>query len=585
MKLTSTIAVAVLAAFSGTAHALGTTDIVWHQQVASPDSYTLKDSVKAPNGDIILIGEVQLANTKLWVLRIDQSGNTIWSKTFSKPGAPGDFSAKVVRVSPLTNNVYVACDVTGNATPRDIYVLALDSNGTFLLDRTADVFPNDNVEDMEIGTQGNIFVAVDGLSAAQPRVSKLDPSLNTLFNYDFGNPLAVGTQTVKDIEVSPIGDVLITGIIDSGGQADIGLDRIDFLGGVIYQKSIGDPTIGDGDPSVVDASDGNTYLTYVRAYATLTSLGRISKFDAIGNFQWNADVPLLDRVQIAEQPSGNIVFGGTDDDSPFQTKFRCFTPLGSLVWTYDFAQPNIDRNLMEQMAVGADGTVFATATVEPTGNTEADWSVSCLNPNGFGLYQWQFSTGPTNYDIVTGIVPVAANSVIVSGFGGSFGNEDAHAYRLSPVLNLFPTSATTKLGNTTNGSLASLTEDDNSYFEVCKGFVPNQVVAPVNIEFDASIPADYPIGDVSFGTIVKTNSPGLQQDTELWNWSLGTWEASTLTSLGFSEAFTSVLGDPVRHIEVGTRNVRARVRVRKVSFVTVAVWCVDIDQAGWRVRP
>lgn len=585
MTLKAAFTILVATCTAGLAHPLGTTEVVWHQFFSGPDDTMIREMVRMPNGDIVYVGEIDNGTQKLFAIRQDVNGNTIWSKTFSKPGAPGDIYAKVARLSPFNGNIYVACEVTGNATLKDFYVIQIDPAGNMVNDRTVDVNNNDHVGDMEIGTLGNVFFGGDSLSATQPTVVKMDPNFLTLWTYNFGNPAAVVSQGISDIEISPTGQVLIAGGVDNGGQLDVGLDRVDSFGTVVYQKTIGDPALSDGDASIVDATDGSTYLTYVRGIFTVGAKGRISKFDPVGVFQWNFDSPDLDRVGIAEIPGGDMAFVGSEDDQPCRTEFYRLNPAGNQLWSYSHLQPLLDRDLLEDVTVGSDGTIFSRSTTDLASQIGADWGVIALAANGTPLYEWSFDTAPGNYDISSAMLPLADRGLIIGGYGPNGAVTNMHAFRLNPVLYVAPASTTLRLGRVNAGTLSSLVSNDNDYYEVCKAFVPNVLTPPVNLEFDATLPIDYIVGDVGFGTIVKANTPGLQQNTELWNWTANAWEKSTLTTLGFAELPTIVDGDPSRHLQVGTNNVRARVRISKIGFTAIASWCVQIDQALWRVTP
>jgi len=570
---------------TGYAHAIGQVSVVWHQALTGPSSYTLHDAATMPNGDIVYVGEVQNANDDLYVSRQDINGNTIWVRTFAKPGPAGDVFAQAVRISPLNNNIYIACEVTGNVTLRDFWLVELDPTGAPVANRMVDHFNNDKVGDFEIGVQGNLFLGAMDLTPAQPLLVKMDPAFNTMFTYTFGNPAATAVQRIEDIEVSPTGDVLIAGGVHDGTQSDVGLDRIDFLGVAIYQKVIGDATLPDGGAHIVDAADGSTYLGYIRKYLTIDALGRFAKFNATGVFQWNFDSVGIEHSEVAQMVSGDIVFAGSADGQGYETRVFRLTDAGVQKWSSIVAQPDLSRNLLDGLVLDADGTIFTYSHVEVISTSGADWDLNCFMPNGFQLYQTRWDTGASNTDLPTCLTPVGNKGSIVGGYKSAFGDSDIHLFRLSPVLNLYPSSATLRLGRLNSGDVNSLSSNDNNYYEACKFIVPNVTTPPVNIEFDATIPPDYPVNDLNFGVTSKANTPGLQQNTELWNWTVGAWQSSTLTGLSTSEVLTTVDGDPALHVEAVTLKVRARIRVRVVGPVVISLWCVQVDQAGWRVIP
>ncbi|MBS1723891.1 MAG: hypothetical protein JSS66_13165 [Armatimonadetes bacterium] len=577
MLATSVALSASAAGFAGQA------DVVWHNFLAGQDA-DLAQSVTMPNGDIVMVGSKQAINRDLWIVRMTQSGTTVWSRTYPKPGAPGDVFP--VRAALATNgNVYVASEVSGNATISDFYFLAVDGAGNFVVDRTVDEYPNDQVSDMEIGSQGNVLFTGDGLSTDQPIVVKMDPNFGTLWTYYFGDPAATIGQGSTDLDVNAAGQVLVAGLIQNGTQGDVALDLLDSNGLPIFQKTIGSPNDNDGDPSVVLDPFGNAYLAYVRSVYTVNALGRVSKFDVAGAFQWNYDTPLADFVRIGQAPNGDILFAASQDDAPFNTTVSRLTTAGGLVWSNVVTTPNLDRNLLDNMAVSADGIITTLSHVSILGKVGADWLVCQLDPAGNELYQWRFDSGPGFYDIPGDIETLAGGGVIVCGRGDSAGGTVAHAYRLQAVYNLFPDTATVRLGRLNAGKLNSLTRDDNDYYQVCKFIVPNNTVPPINVEFEATVPANFPVGGINFGTLAKANTVGLTQDAELFNWTTSAWESSTQTALGLTEVVTTIVGTPASHVLAGTGRVKARARVRATGPTSVATWCVSYDQVGWRLTP
>lgn len=576
---------AIAAALSTGASAapLGQADVVWKLSNTTSDA-KVYDSVKMPNGDIVIVGNKLVTDHDLWAVRIDPNGNVVWTVTYPKPGAAGDVFPVKAALSP-TGDVYLACEVTGNVTVSDYWFVVLSPTGAMVNDRVVNEFPNDQVGDMKVGVGGNVLFCGHGLSPDQPVVVKLDPALNTDWLYNFGNPAAVIDQSARSIDVDVTGQVLVGGTVDNGGQIDIGLDRLDPLGVPIYSKTIGDPAITDRDPKVFHATTGATYLTYVRAAAALTSVGRIAKFDPAGVFQWNFDEPLLDFTAAAEMPGGDIAFAGSDDDAPFRSKYYRLTPAGALVWSQFVPTPNVGRNLMDHLAVGPDGTITSFSHIEVLGKPGADWLVNSLSPSGVELYQWTFDTGVGNFDIPSGIVAMPHGGVIVHGFMNLAGLAESHVFRLQPYMDLAPDTASVKRGRQNSGNLASLQADDNDFFEVCKFIVPNASTPPVNVEFEATVPSAFPSGSLTFGVIAKGSTPNLSAETEVFNWTTGLFERAVTTPLGLAESNALVVCDPATQIEAGTGRVKSRVRVKATGPTATNLWCVRFDRATWRLSP
>ena len=563
---------------------IGEAEIVYEGHVSGPDSYQIRDVAKAPNGDLVFLGDIGSTDSDIWVVRTTATGSVVWNRTFDHPGGSGYALGQRLAIGD-DGKIYIVGVIEGTASLRDFYYLALSPIGIKTAERVVDHFNNDyDVGDIEVAQDGTVLFAGSGLSTERPIVVKMDANLNTLWAYNMGSPAATGNQRAGELEIASDGSVIASAEYHDGSQVDVQFVRLQQNGGLVYEKILGDPTTNDAGPKVMLGSDGYTYFCYTRGKFTLNVQARLSQYDAAGNFQWNKQESGYQEPSFVETPVGEFAYACVQDGGGYSTKFSGFDTSGTILWNRTLTHPNVDFHSLDELVCDDEGYLTALSYISLAGKVDGDWLVTSLTNGGVPLYEWEFDTGVGFYDLPTGIVPISSAEVVVTGFTSS-ANSETHTFRLRPALNIKPTSSTLRFGQLTLGGLSSLYSDDNDYYEVCKFIVPNQTIPPINVEFDSSIPLEYPLIGLTFETIVKANTPGLQQDTQLWNWLTSSWDTSTLTPLSLAEAKTVVNGLPDPHVQSMTRNVKSRIRVRQVGPVVVSLWCVEIDKVGWRLAP
>lgn len=580
-----TFAAAALAGLAG-AQAIGTAEIVAEGHITGPDSYRAADVAKAPNGDYIFVADLDNGvETKLLVTRTSPGGTPIWTRQFARPGGPGDVFAWKTAIAG-DGKIYIVASIEGTASLRDYWYLELNGVGIKLNERVVDHYDNDyTVGDLQVASDGSVYFIGSGLDESQPRLVKMDASLNTLWFYDLGSASATVRQDPGTLDIGPDGSVVASSTIHDGTQLDVQFVKLTSTGAFVYEKVLGDATRDDDRPKVMIGDDGSAYFTYTRSSMTASEEVRLSKYSDTGVFQWNKAEVAYSESLFVKSPITGFAFVAVQRDAPGTMRAFGFDDAGTVTWSRTLTRPNIDFHSLSNFVVDDDGYLTVLSYTSETGRPDGDWLVTSLSRAGVPLYEWKWDTGVGNYDIPTGVAAASLGEVVATGFTFINNQADMDTFQIRPILLIRPDSATIRLGRLNSGTLASLYSDDNDYYEMCKFIVPNQTVAPVNVEFDAVVPAEYPIRTIAFDTAVKANTPGLQQDTQLWNWLNNSWDPSVYTNLNLAEVKTRVDGLPDPNVDGTTRRVRARIRVKPVGPVTVNLWCVQIDQVGWRIRP
>lgn len=585
MKRTLLTLAASALAGAAVAQPIGTAEIIAESYLNSPLSYRVADVEKAPNGDYVFLLDVTDTDTDMSVIRTTANGAIVWSRTFPRPGAPGGQFCQKLTIA-QDGKIYAVSSIDGTNDIRDFYFVELNGLGFKLNERVVDHFDNDyQVGDFQASPDGAVYFCAGGLSSAQPLLVRMNADLTTDWAYSMGNTGGVATQRAGELDIASDGSVIASATYDTLPDTDCQFVRLTAAGTFVYEKLLGDSSNYDASPKVLQGSDDYTYFTYTRSRFTASEETRLSRYDAAGVIQWNKQDPGFAESTFAETPNGTFVFTEVQSDAPYSLRVFEFDGSGNVIWSKTSTRPNMDSHSLGDLRVDDDGYISISTFGAFAGKVGGDMLLTAFSRSGVPLYEWAYDAGPGFFDIPAGVVTASLGEVVYTGATSTSGSYDTQTFQIRPVLLIQPTSYNLRLGRRDSGNLNSTFADDNDMLRICKFIVPNQSAAPINIEFDSTVPADYPIRTVEFQTIVKANTVGLQQDVQLWNYLSNSWDPSVLTSITLNEQETTALGAPDPNVEGVTRNVKSRVRVRQIGPVTLSIWCVELDLAGWRVTP
>jgi uncharacterized protein (AIM24 family) len=292
----------------------------------------------------------------LFVVKLDASGNPLWSKSF---GDAADQNGACVAVD-SAGNVLVTGSFSGSADfgggalqalgNKDIFLLKLDANGAHLWSSRFGDAMDQHGESVAVDGAGNVLVtgsfsgAVDfgggtlqGLGNKDIFLLKLDANGAHLWSKSFGDS---GLQDGKSIAVDGSGNVLVTGLftgtidfggvpLKSAGGSDLFVAKLDANGNPLWSKSFGDMADQYGAGVAVDSA-GNALVTgsFLGVVdfggGALPAIGDrdifLLKLDANGAHQWSrrfGDAAAQFGQDVAVDGAGNVLvtgsFGGAVD--------------------------------------------------------------------------------------------------------------------------------------------------------------------------------------------------------------------------------------------------------------------------------
>jgi len=271
------------------------------------------------------------------------------------------------------------------------------------------------------------------------------------------------------------------------------------------------------------------------------------------------------------------------------------------------------------VATTATGTI-GSATMEslnPGNHTQFAFSVSANteyrlagtlallksgNQSHFLLQRWNgfnwetaFTTwslpglqGP--FDLTAPLVP--GDYRLSSYFGvRAFGNDQDQAtgnYRFDVAQNDAPTTARIRMGRLDSGSVNDLAVTDGIVMRVCKFIVPNQLVAPIEVELETTTNVLTPSEVTYYQTSRMATSGSFSQQIDLYDYTVGNWSttATRLDTAGTGwQTRSIVVGAGAGDIVGPAGEIKARYRIRSTGPTAGSIWCHETDLATWSIWP
>jgi hypothetical protein len=291
----------------------------------SGDEYSLK-TVQLLGGDYILLGTSNSINgditnnygsSDIWISRLDQTGNIIWSKSFG--GSSDDYGNDIIQLSDQ-NLVVIGSTYSsdGNVSYKngeyDAWLLKIDLNGNLIWEKTFGG-PTCTVQGQSIieSTNHDLVFACDVVSSggmvtsnnsAYPSkdiwVVKTDLSGNLIWEMNFGGSVDdTDPDIIEDVDLGYIiGCISNSNDLDvqnNHGRDDFCLFKLDSSGNLLWSNSYGGSGLGFSEQfyDVSKAIDGG----YILVGRTFSNDGDVSgnhggydiwvvKVDPSGNLLW-----------------------------------------------------------------------------------------------------------------------------------------------------------------------------------------------------------------------------------------------------------------------------------------------------------
>jgi len=237
---------------------------VWNRTYGgADDNVTAAAVIEAEDGGYVFVGSIaprEGNESSAWVVRVNETGDEVWNRTF---GEVGENAANAVTRIPGGDYVVVGSTGSSGAGMADVWVVRLDESGNEVWNRTFGS-PDDDAGQAVINTsEGNLLVA--GTFTERPDNKTVDtdvilikftPDGDILWNWIYGD-VGVNESANAVIETAD-GGYLFAGETAYPGVADTDawLVKTDADGAVVWSRTFGGENPGDKAASLIEAVPG-----------------------------------------------------------------------------------------------------------------------------------------------------------------------------------------------------------------------------------------------------------------------------------------------------------------------------------------
>jgi hypothetical protein len=304
--------------------------------------------VETNNGDLLLCGYTKGQEKHLWIIKIDENGNSRWGKTYkATPVSEG----RDIIISSDSNIVSVGYSVKPYAYQSDSWILKLNQEGEKIWDKS---FGGDGDEStnavVETSDKGFVMVGVVNTNSAYQEdalVIKTDSSGQKLWERTFGGKKTDYAQDV--IQTSDKG-IVVCGMTSSraGGYNSFWVAKMDSAGVDIWDN-IYRINQWDEATSLVEGLDGYIYVTgFTRTFSVIDYDVVLLKLDQNGNLVWQKTINWgrWDQATSINSTFDNsiVVTGFTRSGEVLSSDFATtkFDEDGNILWENIFVRNSLE---------------------------------------------------------------------------------------------------------------------------------------------------------------------------------------------------------------------------------------------------
>lgn len=424
----------------------------------------------------------------LTTLYLNAQAPTIeWQKTLG--GSGGDEARPIQQT---TDGGYIVAgesnsnngDVTGNNGSSDFWVVKLDATGTITWQKALGGSGIDVAHSIQQTIDGGYIVAGQSNSTNGDItgnhgnydywVVKLDSSGVITWQKSLGGS---GWDALYSIQETTDGGYIVVGesnstngdVIGNQGNADYWIIKLDSIGTITWQKSLG----GSGSDigfSIQQTTDGG----YVVAGQSNSTNGDVTgnhggwdywvvKLDSLGDISWQKSLggAGADEARSVQQTTdgGYIITGrstSTDGDvTGNHGNYDCWMvkldSLGAIIWQKSLGGSGADGGWVVQQTTDGGYIVagYSNSTDGDITGNNGDYDCWAVKLDSIGAIMWQKSLGGSGLDIGYSTQQTTDEGYIIAGYSnstngdvtGNQGNRDYWIVKLSPSVSVSEVSA------------------------------------------------------------------------------------------------------------------------------------------------
>ncbi|MDQ3046938.1 MAG: T9SS type A sorting domain-containing protein [Bacteroidota bacterium] len=231
--------------------------------------------------------------TDSYILKLNGSGDTIWTKTF---GGSGEDEAKEIIASGDGNFIVVGRTNSISGTSQDMYLMKIDPSGNMIWTKTYGGPQFESGNSVKICLDGGYILGGQTLSYGSGMgdhwLLRTNSSGDSLWSKTFGG---TAFDETKYVLANPDGTFTLCGNSYISGDADIQAIKTDASGNVIWDKMYGG-TDKDVSKTIEPTSDGGYILSSIsRSFGWINPDMWLLKINGSGDTVWTKNYGSFDH--------------------------------------------------------------------------------------------------------------------------------------------------------------------------------------------------------------------------------------------------------------------------------------------------
>ena len=318
-------------------------------------------------GETVSLGAV---NIDWFLLRLDQTGNIVWAKTYGGLG----FDEAPFGLALTANGNFVVAGKTDSfgANGQDIWVITLDKNGNILWQKRYDGrVLNDSAYDIISTADGGYLVVgdttVSSMSDFDAWILKLDQNGQIVWQKEYGD---IFNNHAFTVSVANDG-YYVAGATTSqeNNSYELWVLKLDFLGNIVWQQTFGGAA-NDFARSIITLSDGCLVAGGTYSFGAGKEDIWVLRLSNAGNIVWQHTFggSEADTANSIAKVGNNFLiagstasFGkGTDD-----VWLLMLSPSGDILWEKTYGSILRDKAIA---AISDNNNLFFTGSTSSIGN-------------------------------------------------------------------------------------------------------------------------------------------------------------------------------------------------------------------------
>ncbi len=423
----------------------------WVQSTGQPDNIHWTVSTLDPFGDLLVVGNTQVAPgvTQVLITKYDSRGDLIWQESYAGTQAANDYGVAVT--TNATGDVFVAATVSNTGNDLDFALLKYDVMGDLQWDTSWDGPTGlaDVPMAITLDSLGNVYLC--GATWTNPLFTdlalvKFDPNgdIEWYTTYDHAGLIDAAVA----LELDQYGHPIVMGISASSALAwdVIALHYHGVTGAGLDTIRVAQPDLGLQNATAMAMDQaGNIYVTGsfhngVDMDIQTLKIGTNFEMVWLENFDGNGNGYNDEGTTVAADDQGNVYVGGYIGNGSGGTEFITlkYDPTGELLWRNSY-QPRDGswRASATKLAI-SDSGVVVTGTVYTT----AGMTFATVKYDGDGKLVWSQNYKSAQDDDKAMALALGANGIIyvtgisesATGNGYTTVKYDVHTRRNDAVL-------------------------------------------------------------------------------------------------------------------------------------------------------